>query len=468
MHNRHSRFSISSLPGSTASMPALRVGYAGVILGSVLAGWTTFRAIAAAPERPAVVALVNPGSVRGAGSCSATACHGSIAPIPASSVLRNEHTTWASRDKHAKAYQVLYSARSRTIAENLGRNIPAHRDTRCLACHATPGTASAPEAFLEDGVGCESCHGPAERWLSEHTSVAWRRYDGQTKFTAFGMAPLHDVTSRAATCATCHVGAPGRDVDHDLIAAGHPRLNFEFTAYADLMPRHWVETGANTLPDAPARAWAIGQVVSAKAALDLLHDRAERARSDSSRWPEFAEYECFACHHDLRDNPAIRADLRPGLPLVWGTWYYPMMATLAGQSPSAAHGTIKNTLDEIRTAMSPGDPSPREVALKSNQAADALRQWLTDLQRERFDPEHVQSLISRIQPKRLGEPTRTDTGWDIEAQRYLALVPLRQSIQLQDPSRVVISREEISKLVEHLRFPAGYDSPRPPGVSRAR
>jgi hypothetical protein len=28
-------------------------------------------------------------------------------------------------------------------------------------------------------------------------------------------------------------------VDHDLIAAGHPRLNFEFNAYFESLPAHW-------------------------------------------------------------------------------------------------------------------------------------------------------------------------------------------------------------------------------------
>ena len=38
---------------------------------------------------------------------------------PGSDILRNEHTTWISDDRHSRAYQVLFDARSERIARNL-------------------------------------------------------------------------------------------------------------------------------------------------------------------------------------------------------------------------------------------------------------------------------------------------------------------------------------------------------------
>src|SRR6516162_5359543 len=52
---------------------------------------------------------------RGAGSCSAVACHGSIVPLAGAEVLRNEHTTWISDDRHSRAYQTLHCDRSKDI-----------------------------------------------------------------------------------------------------------------------------------------------------------------------------------------------------------------------------------------------------------------------------------------------------------------------------------------------------------------
>ena len=60
------------------------------------------------PARPAPIRAspaVPATKFRGSGSCSATACHGSIKRIdgPIPSVRRNEHTTWMSSDLHSRA-----------------------------------------------------------------------------------------------------------------------------------------------------------------------------------------------------------------------------------------------------------------------------------------------------------------------------------------------------------------------------
>ena len=50
---------------------------------------------------------------------------------------------------------------------------------------------------------------------------------------------------QAQVCVGCHVGAPAkdgvpaRDLNHDLMAAGHPRLIFELSSYQANMPPHW-------------------------------------------------------------------------------------------------------------------------------------------------------------------------------------------------------------------------------------
>ena len=248
---------------------------------------------------------------RGAGSCSATACHGSAQPSP-NRILRNEHLTWITKDKHAEAYNVLHNARSASIARNLpGSGLPAYKDARCLACHTTPVVGQAPEAnaiLISDGVGCESCHGASDRWIGEHTRRDWAGRTVLEKERS-GMVFVDDLVRRAKVCAECHIGlpardgTPARDVNHDMIAAGHPRLNFEFSAFFEDMPHHWRdavdpsgsrEVGPDATSDFSARSWAIGQVVSAQASLNLLSDRsrqalAEKIHGEPTRWPEFTE-----------------------------------------------------------------------------------------------------------------------------------------------------------------------------------
>src|SRR5690606_32482371 len=98
-------------------------------------------------------------------------------------------------------------------------------------------TESLAIAIGPSGVGCEDCHGPADEWLNLHYRDGWPEAFPEA---ATAMQALRPTAARADVCLRCHVGdGLGREVNHDLIAAGHPRLKFELTLYSDAMPRHW-------------------------------------------------------------------------------------------------------------------------------------------------------------------------------------------------------------------------------------
>src|SRR5205823_4821454 len=154
-------------------------------------------------------------------------------------------------------------------------------------------------------------------------------------------------------CVDCHVGKPGSDVNHDLIAAGHPWLKFEFSAFHAHYPKHWDDAKDRDPAKDPRggkdfelRAWAAGQLVSAEAALNLLAERADEEKKHP--WPEFAEYDCFACHHDLKAKSSHQqryleqaGNKKPG-ELVWGDWYLSVPKALAEREPQRQ----KQLLDE--------------------------------------------------------------------------------------------------------------------------
>lgn len=422
--------------------------------------------------RTAAAAPLTAWTVQGAGSCSATACHGSMAPaaraIYPSRVLRNEHTTWITQDRHADAYRVLLTRRSQEIASRLaGRAAAAERDARCLACHATAGNSPAPltaplAVVQQDGVSCESCHGPAERWLGAHTQLGWSRLSPAEKESRFGMRPTRELHQRAAICVECHVGSPGRDVNHDLIAAGHPRLTFEFAAFLANMPPHWVEdVGGNF----PARAWAVGQAVTARAAADLLAVRAGAAvagAAGGAAWPEFSEYDCFACHHDLADQawrPSRSAQGgAPGIP-AWGTWYYPSVLMLARHGGRGDPRALEERFVSLRAEMGRLDADPGKVAAAAQGVSQALTHWLQRLPEESrsYDAPRLRALIAAARTRAPDTPA----GWDTAAQRYLALQPLRLALKALDPAETgPASDNELRRLFDALQFPRGYDSPR--------
>ena len=102
----------------------------------------------------------------GVATCAGSTCHGAVEALSGIGILQNEFITWQRHDKHAKAYQVLLSERSKRIARNLGLEA-AHTAPICLDCHAdnVPAERQHRTFQLSDGVTCEACHGGAGRWI---------------------------------------------------------------------------------------------------------------------------------------------------------------------------------------------------------------------------------------------------------------------------------------------------------------
>jgi hypothetical protein len=233
----------------------------------------------------------------GPGSCSATACHGSVQPRKETKVLQNEYSTWIVQDKHAKAQQVLSNPVSMRIAKILGLPDAAHAP-KCLACHAlyVSPDQKARDFDIAEGVSCESCHGPALAWLGPHTSKS----QTHAQNVALGLYDTKDLVHRTEKCMTCHLGTSDKFVDHEMIAAGHPDLVFELDSFQAVEPVHWVEKDPKRPAEASrdplfgVRAWSVGQAVQLKESMDRL---ARRARGKV--WPEYAELDCFTCHHSL-------------------------------------------------------------------------------------------------------------------------------------------------------------------------
>ncbi|MCI0460790.1 MAG: cytochrome c family protein [Gemmataceae bacterium] len=391
-----------------------------------------------------------PGGIQltGTASCSGRGCHGSLKPTldrkPDDPVQLDEYTRWLLHDKHANAHAVLFNKRSQRMAELL--NIPkdkAHEEPRCLACHSNP-FASGPAAVAElrrtpptaraevvraervSGVGCESCHGSAEKWLAPHTSAAWKKLSAEEKFKQ-GMVPVSNLAVLAETCAGCHVGAPpgaagiARDVNHDLIAAGHPRLNFEFGAYLANLPPHWNTKVRKRSADEEARAWAVGQAVSACAALDLLAHRADEAARDPrghQPWPEFSEYDCFACHHNLpaswRWSKQHYSGRKPGA-FPWGTWYFALPPRL----DSDKQGELTPSLDALEKLMSRPSPPAQEVARQARTAFEQMRNLQQRVGAE-FDQAQLRRLLGGLGQNGGKGLDALTTTWDGAEQLYLA------------------------------------------------
>ena len=147
---------------------------------------------------------------------------------------------------------------------------------------------------------------------------------------------------RAQICVKCHVGGPGRDVNHDLIAAGHPRLQFSMSAYWEALPKHWIDAD-DRAPTGPNYDCArSGSLVRPQLRKRPFVKR-QPAPGGSGNWPEFAEWSCSACHHDLRIDEVYQQEVASrgnlsGRRLAFDPWNHFALGNL--QTPiSEAYGS---------------------------------------------------------------------------------------------------------------------------------
>ncbi|HKB38177.1 MAG TPA: multiheme c-type cytochrome [Gemmataceae bacterium] len=486
-----------------------RLRIASVALVVAVGGWSIVSALTRAAPVPRSPSTA-PGDghstlgFAGTASCSARACHGGTEPLRDELAQRNEYTHTVLYDKHAQAFQVLRSKRAQRMAENLaatnpdGKKIDADKDVRCLACHTIPQFArenAPPEvvAMRSDGVGCEACHGPAsgpKPWLTDHTVPSkWReKYQKNPEdpiWQEYGFTDLGDLRVQAAVCAGCHIGAPAdekkgipaRDLNHDLMAAGHPRLNFELSSFRQNMPPHWnvklkndIRAGKVTGKKDPyekekltpgeyeAKVWAIGRVGSAKASLELLRHRASQAEKPG-RWPEFAEYSCFACHGDLdqlwRTREAHKN--RPVGSLPYDPWYGTLLPALSKATDGPPADELARAYDTLSEVMARPLPDKEDVDKKAEKIK-LTSDWLDKLATRKYDPAQ---LLRSIAAGVKGVPPT----WEEATQLVYAAAALKHGeildfLQKGPGAKKPADLELIEDLLKALAFPRDAESPR--------
>src|ERR1044071_3630529 len=294
-------------------------------------------------QQPSDRVTAQPNRYVGVASCVNSGCHGATQPLNATRILQNEYYTWLNNDTHARAYNILFNDRSARIARNMRLKKRAYEENVCLDCHTTNVPANQVEGAIdkEDGIQCEQCHGPASGWRAEHTMEGWTH----AQSVARGMIDLMNVQVRAHACDRCHVGDNDKEVDHELIASGHPILVFELDNYTESMPPHW--TPARDTHG--ARAWAVGQVMKFR---DSLTNLARHAKGDE--WPEFSDMSCYNCHHSLKTSQWRQTrgwPDRAGLP-AWSPQHWATLRILIGRISPAARDDLDPIVAQIARGVS--------------------------------------------------------------------------------------------------------------------
>ena len=106
------------------------------------------------------------------------------------------------KSAHANAFKTLKSKESDKIAAEAGYTTPAAETEFCLKCHAS-GYNTAKELIgkkfkVEDGVQCETCHGPGEDYKSS------KIMKDRKKSIENGLIAWENEKEIEEMCKTCH------------------------------------------------------------------------------------------------------------------------------------------------------------------------------------------------------------------------------------------------------------------------
>lgn len=246
----------------------------------------------------------------GPASCASSVCHGRADANTGARVMQNEYRLWSREDAHARAYNSLLGPRSQAIAARLGLASAADAKV-CLDCHAdNVEPALRGEKFqLSDGVGCEACHGGAGDWIKSHAERGVAHADNLAR----GLVANENPEVRARLCLDCHLGNAEKFAGHDMMAAGHPRLGFELTAFTANQPAHYRVDDDYVQRKGPvsvAAIWAQGILAAVRAQVQLL----QSPRLHGGGWfPELALFDCHACHHPMSERRFTELPMLRGL-----------------------------------------------------------------------------------------------------------------------------------------------------------
>ncbi len=105
--------------------------------------------------------------------------------------------------KHSQAYKTLLTPAAKKIAEERGVKGNPAEAKQCLECHVTaydaPASALGPKFNKEDGVQCETCHGPGKDYMKMSIMK------NQKEAIANGLTMLSVKDGSAEKfCETCH------------------------------------------------------------------------------------------------------------------------------------------------------------------------------------------------------------------------------------------------------------------------
>lgn len=351
--------------------------------------------------------------------------------------------TWLQNDLHSRLFDILKSSeRAARMYQLLGYTDDAAKAQNCYTCHALDKRPARMTQKVEDrfnlnspGLACANCHGKGKAWQDEHYAEdnskepKWRSMSLAEKHR-LGFTDLRSASAKAVLCASCHIGnaSEGKIVTHEMYAAGHPPLPpFEMVTFMNSQPAHWkhpselpyLRDRAAKDPQAAwnlfhyraedqelhqAREFAVGVIASFKMSMNLLADQATHRTNGLM---DFAHFDCYACHHDLRVPSDRQKRGYPGAPgrpplKAWLGVLPRIVVDHAAQMPGGekllqSKAVFKVRFQALQDAI---QSQPFGDTASFNRAAQSLEEWaqwfINELELVRYSKEETKRLLNEL------------------------------------------------------------------------
>ncbi|MEO1366533.1 MAG: multiheme c-type cytochrome, partial [Acidobacteriota bacterium] len=175
-----------------------------------------------APPRTRVVREAVPAEGDRRSHIRPRSAHGTL-EVSACQKCHGDQNAWWFDDRHFASIDPFLDrgAKPVTIARLYGLSPKemVRGDSICMDCHGSVAAGRASRK-VQDGVSCQSCHGPAADYLEVHQEgdeSLGRERTGYQKAIQVGMKDLYERQVRVKNCASCHY-----ITDPRLISSGHP------------------------------------------------------------------------------------------------------------------------------------------------------------------------------------------------------------------------------------------------------
>jgi Cytochrome c554 and c-prime len=390
----------------------------------------------------------------------------------------DESIIWRVDDKHSFAYDNLTTARGRRMQELLHVADVTKPEAGCLGCHSASvqereNRLIKTETFKpNEGVSCENCHGPYSGWADPHLDSSFRTLPG-AQWKAMGFVDLRTPAGKAEKCLSCHIGNvdEGKVVTHEMYAAGHPPLpSIEVATFTFVMPRHWKLNSERDSEKGKVIRKSLGYeegqleqtklamvsaAVALKTSLKLLADETQplkRAAAPGESWPDYARFDCWSCHHDLkRDGWRQARGFKNGPPGRVPVSEWPLTLVELGIDRLALANNPK--AEELRKGLVAHEqalldqandrPFGRKVSIGATAKAYAI--WtdtlIEELGASKFDKDVAMKLL-----RKLVEKTEESTP-DYDSARHVGWTI---KLFVDDIGYVVLNRAQVEPIIDRL------------------